>query len=394
MKKLVIFSLILCLLPLTGCWDMREINEIGLVMAVGVDYRCSDTNKYIVTVQMANPSGGSKDEGKGSADNKVWVSSGEGETIFEAIRDLTKVASKRIMWAHNNLIIVGEELAKKDITSVVDFFTHNQELRMKTGVAVSHGEAKKYLNAKIGSGNIAGLEISKLFRYQKLTGKSVFSEMLGVYSDFTNEDAHSLITGIKFRRTDLIPEGPEQTQDLVELSGAAIFNHSKMVGWLSEEETRGLNWVSRGIDDTVVSVQVEEDKNSTVAIEVSNIKSKINSYVTDEIPNFTISVSGKARIVEEDKSLSLTLDELKNKVEKLANNKIKDEITLGINKSQKEYKSDVLDLKKVLHIQHKKEWNKKYKSVWNELFPNVPIKVTVDIDITSSSLNQIPANYK
>ena len=45
------------MLLVSGCWDMREINELGLVMAVAVDKSTNYPNNYLVTVQLANPKG-------------------------------------------------------------------------------------------------------------------------------------------------------------------------------------------------------------------------------------------------------------------------------------------------------------------------------------------------
>lgn len=399
MKKLVIFILLISIIMLPGCWDMREITEIGLVMAVGIDRSPGNPGKFLVTVQIADPTGskgGGGEQEQNKSSKSVWVSSGEGNTIFEAIRDLTKVSSKRIMWAHNNLILIGEDLAREDITAVVDFFTHNHELRMKTAVAITHGNAKDYLVSKIGTGEIPGLAVSKLFRYQKLAAQSYYNELLDIYTDFNREEGNSLISGIKIRKPS-IPSGQEKEnkeEDQVELSGAAVFGHSKMLGWLTPEETKGLSWVLNGTERTLMSVSMADHNNAVIAVETYSVKAKINSYINGETPSFDISVSGKGSIVEEDSNSNLNINELKSEVENLVNQKIKEEMALGIHKVQKEYRSDVLYLGGLIHIQHEKEWKEKLGKKWNLTFPEVPINIHVNINIISSTLNQEPANYK
>ncbi len=144
MKKIrTVFLLLIILISpglLNGCYDLREINELGFVTAVGID-KADSPNRFIVTVQIANPSSGSDD--KGSMKNEVWIGTAEGKSIFDAVRKLTGISSKRIMWAHNNVVIIGESLAREGIIPVIDYFTHNLELRMKVGLVVSEGDAKE-----------------------------------------------------------------------------------------------------------------------------------------------------------------------------------------------------------------------------------------------------------
>jgi spore germination protein KC len=374
---------------------MRELNEIGMVMSVAIDKSKSDNGEFEVTVELANPSSKTGNDTEGGIAGKVWISSAKGLTVFEAIRNLSKVASKRIMWAHNNLIIVGEELARNDITAVMDFFTHSPELRMKTWITVSYGEAKPYLKAKIGSGDIPGLEISKLFRYQMLAAKSVDSEMLNIYTDFCTDHESSLISGVSLSKVDeALSGGEKEEKNMLKLEGAAVFSRSKMKGWLSENETRGINWAMGKTEDTIISVKTSEEQNSAFAVETHNVKSKIDVDIKEGKPHFIINITGEGNITEEDRSSFISMEELKNKLEELVNNKIKEDITLGLKKVQKDYNSDVLDLGQILNRKNNKEWKEKLHKEWEEIYPSVPVQVIVNIDIKSSTLNQIPANYR
>jgi spore germination protein KC len=47
--------LLVAMLLLTGCWDIREIDKLGFVTAVGVD-RAKAPDKFRVTVQIPDPS--------------------------------------------------------------------------------------------------------------------------------------------------------------------------------------------------------------------------------------------------------------------------------------------------------------------------------------------------
>jgi spore germination protein KC len=112
---------ILSIFYLAGCWDIREINEIGFVMAAGVD-KAKDSDKFVVTVQLANPKPIAAEKGKAAQGEPIWVLSAEGRTIFEAVRELSLVSSRRIVWGHNYIVIIGQSLAENNIGPVIDFF--------------------------------------------------------------------------------------------------------------------------------------------------------------------------------------------------------------------------------------------------------------------------------
>ena len=278
-RKRIIFLLFVVLNPFifSGCWDLREINEIGLVTAVGID-KGTEPNKYAVTVQMANQSAeGSSDSGS-KAKSEMWIGTEEGSSVFDAARKLSSVSSRRIMWAHNNVVIIGESLAREGIIPVVDFFTHNPELRMKSAVAIANGDAEKYVAAKVGMESPSGVAFIFLESYRALSAESVESHMLQVSADIKNKYSSPLITAIDLKELTKQPEEGNKGgggSETVKLSGAAVFKRDRMIGWLSPEETRGVSWIRNETKNTVVTVTDPEYGNKSVAVETHDVKAKI-----------------------------------------------------------------------------------------------------------------------
>lgn len=390
MKKIRRLLLILILVNhifLSGCWDSREINEIGLVTAVGVD-KDESTNNFLVTVQVANPSSGSS--GGDSEGKNEWIATGEGESIFDAARKLVEISSRRITWAHNNVVIIGESLAKAGIIPVIDFFTHNPELRMKTAVVVSKGDAREYVAAKAGMESPSGLSFILLEGYRAISAENVESHMLQVSSSLKNKYTNPLISEISFNKSIMNAEEGNNKQETIDLSGTAIFKRDKMLGWLSPEESLGIAWILDETDYTLVTVKDPEHENESVSVETSGIKVKIQSEVVDGMPRVSIRLTGKGKIVEEDDTTGSGINELKGNVAKLISKKIEDTIKNSLEIVQKKYMVDVLGLAAIVHTQNDRVWHKELSDKWEKIFPEIPIKVSVDIKINSSTLNQEP----
>lgn len=391
MKKLIAVFLVLNNIFLTGCWDMREINDLGLVMAVGVD-RDKKTKNFVVTAQIARPSAIAGGKTGGGGELPVWIGSAEGKTIFEAVRNLAKFSSRRVMWAHNNIVIIGQSLAEEDITPVMDFFVHNAELRMKTWIAVAHGDAKTYVAAQTGMESIPAISLAELFRYHELPAESVASDMLHVFSDFKSESRQPLLSALREKKK-LASEGGGGSsggQGQIELAGAAVFKDRKMVGVLTPEDTRGVAWVRKDTKKAVIAVTGYENEEDKVSVEIKNSKLNIGSSIKGQIPAIDINLKVEGVISEQDTLDNTHIDDFKAKVEKLTSEEITREIRLGVDKVQKDYKSDILGFGRVVHIEHKKEWYGGLKEKWNDIFPQVPVNINVETKIKSSVLFEEP----
>lgn len=394
MKKVFTAILIFSIIILTGCWDSREMNELGLVMAVGID-KASDSNNYIVTVQVVHSKQASQSGSEtGSNTAPVFVLTAQGKTLFDATRELIKISSKRIMWAHNYIIIIGESVARDSIIPVIDYFTHNPELRMKTPVVVSKGKAMDYLTIKSGMEDITGITFSDIYGYAHFSAEFIETDLLSVSQNYNSEYAQPVISAIDFNKSRLILGDviSKEPVDQVQFGGSAVFQKDKMIGWLSPDETKGLAWIFNETGSTLETVPDPSNSKKFLSVETENVKTNIKTSVDDGKPAVTFEVSGTGSIVEEDNTTNLSLDELKKSVEGLVEKDIANNICMCLYKLQRVYASDVIGLARYVRTQHNDEWENGIKKQWKEIYPQMPVTVSVKININSSTIKQKPMN--
>jgi spore germination protein KC len=399
-KVISLILVVLNMIALSGCWDLREINEIGFVTAAGID-KGKGTNKYIITVEIANPSqsGGNSGGDSSSMSNVVWIGTAKGDSLFDATRKLANISSRRIIWAHNNVIVIGQSLAKEGIIPVVDYFTHNHELRMKTAVVVANSDAKKYISSNIGMDKPSGMSYSVMERHRGLSGESVESDMLSVSAEIRNRYGNPLISRIRLKSSVIQSKDTSSGKNVktgltlktVALGGAAVFKRDKMLGWLSNKQALGVAWILNQTINTEVTVLDSQHGNKSVSVQTEGVKTKIKTKIVGGIPRMAIYISGRGQIVEEDGFTNKSIDEVKRHVEKLIDKKIKNEVKDSLKVVQKKYKVDCLGFSDIVHTQNASEWRSGLKDNWQKLFPNVPISISVEIDINSSTLNEEPS---
>ncbi|WP_394218820.1 hypothetical protein [Halobacillus trueperi] len=83
MKKiLLIVFLWIPLILLTGCGDVKEIQDLNYATAIGTDYK---DNKYVTYVQMISLNTLSNTEGSGSSSPEIMVSETSASTFSDAL---------------------------------------------------------------------------------------------------------------------------------------------------------------------------------------------------------------------------------------------------------------------------------------------------------------------
>lgn len=82
-------------LPLGGCWNSRELNELAVVSGIGMDL-VPETDEYRVTFQLVNPSSTSTSTSPGSGKPAVVVVSATDKTMFGALRRASKHVTRQL----------------------------------------------------------------------------------------------------------------------------------------------------------------------------------------------------------------------------------------------------------------------------------------------------------
>ncbi|HLO11675.1 MAG TPA: Ger(x)C family spore germination protein [Pseudoneobacillus sp.] len=379
--------IILSLFILTSCGAKREINELALVMAVGID-KAKDGGVE-VTVQVARPADARGQTGapSGNTGDPIWAASAEGKTIFEAIRNLAAFSTRRVFWAHNFAIVISEDLAKEGIQDVLDFFTRNQELRMRTWIIVTPDKAKEVVSTLTGLEVIPGEAIDKLFRYSQITAVSPKSELIDVQAAFLSESSEPVIARVKLvdRGVSNKKPGQQGAYQQIQLSGAGVFKGEKLVGTLSSEETKGLLPFIEKVESGVVVLKCPRDESKSITLETKHEKFDVIPGYKKNKPSFLIKMKLDTDVVEASCPFTIDNNQEVKELEKELEKSVKENIETVVKKAQKEYQSDFLELGKVFNNKYPSEW-KKMKNTWPQQFADAKVKVKVDADIRSAVL--------
>ncbi|WP_312099351.1 Ger(x)C family spore germination protein [Niallia sp.] len=381
---IIIFSSLL----LTACAGKREINDLALVMGVGIDKGSKD-GTIKVTAQVSRPGDARGQTGAptGQSGETTWNVEGEGESIFEAIRNLTAISSRRVFWAHNFIIVINEEVAKEGIGDIIDFFTRNPELRMRTLIALTPDKASEITATITSLEVIPGEALSKLFRYTNISTLAPHTEIKDLLAAYLSDSTEPILARISLEERKIDSLKPEEGAKLkqVELSGAGVFNNDKLVGILQADELQGVILFRDKIDSGVVVVACPKEPKSEISVELNKQKFDVDPIYKNNEVSFNAKLNATVTVVEAGCPFSVSDKELVEKLEKAVEAKLKEDINKSISKIQKEYKSDVLELGKVFQNEYPYEW-KTMKKDWANIFSTAEVNLSIHANVESGSL--------
>lgn len=391
--KFIVFLSICTVLMLSACEvGKRELGDLALVMAVGID-EGKEKGLKKVTIQVVRPADARGQTGapSGQTGDPIWSASAEGETIFHAIRNLSTFSSRRVFWAHNFVIVINEDLAREGIKDVIDFFTRNPELRMRTWVVVTPEKASAVVSTMTGLETVPGEAFDKLFRYTPISTQAPRTQMMDLQAAYLSESSEPILARALLINRGISNKKPGQagSVDQIELAGAGVFKDDKLVGILKPVEVRRILPFIEPLDTGVLILKCPDDKDKKLTVELKNQKFKVKPSLKDNKPVFDIYYETDASVVEAACTISLDDRKKVKDLEHQMNITVKKELTAVLDKAKNEYKSDFIELGKVLMNHYPYEW-RTIGPKWEDTFPTVAINIHIQSEVVDTVLLKKP----
>ncbi|ALC85625.1 spore gernimation protein GerC [Bacillus sp. FJAT-22090] len=393
-KCLIVLSLLS--LMLTGCWDKRELNELALVMGLGID---KIDDEYLASIQVVLPGEVSPIKG-GTGRSPVTLFIAKGKTINEAIRNVTSISPRTLYIGHLQMVIIGEELAQEGIGSLLDYLSRYWEARSDFYLAIAKDStAEKILNVQTTLENIPA---NNFFHILKTSEESLSSTtamtLAKLIIDLEREGKEGVLTGIKLLGDEKSGSSKQNVETILpsaylKLEEIAVFNHDKLVGWLSPEEGKGYNSITNHVKNTIGILSCPDE--GTLNVHGITSKTKLKSKMANGKPEIEVSVHLTGNVGEVDCQIDLNKEETFKKLNKLYEEEIKKNINDTVKFVQEDLGSDIFGFGAKIHQDHPEEW-KKLKKNWDEEFKEVPVNIKVKVEIrhTGSVINPILKTIK
>lgn len=361
------FPAIAAMFFLSACWDQHLLKDVKLFMAASFDLTAD--GKILDELSAPNIN---KNPGSGPAEGHT-IATGIGNTPREARGDADRKNDKIFDASKLRVLIIGSELAKQDMYSVLDLFYRDPKSSLSAKVVIAEGMANDVLRLDVEEGKISSYlfdllksqEIASLIPEENI--QSICAEMFDPGEDFTlpflrpNDDGKTasalgvaLFNGKKF--TGHVLTGDEAVIFLL-LDGNAGKSpkFTKRIAESESEEFSPQNFVSFNVKKANETLEVKVDNQRVIADINLSLKIEITDYPRNQLYK-------KQEIAKLNKKLS-----------ELMTNDAVEAI-----KVLQEANSDSFGIGRRLIAHYPEYW----KQVdWKKEYPNVSITPHVDLEI-------------
>jgi spore germination protein KC len=383
--------IILISLLFGGCAPAsHEINTLGIVISIGID---KAEEGYMVTYQVLNPKAIVSASQKSTNESPVIIYTQKGSDLFEIKRKITEESPRKMYFSHLRSVVISEEVAQEGILTILDFFTRGHEFRTDFYFLIACGTTANHLLSAItplepvsGLGIYDSLEIS-----EKNWAPIKAIKILEIVNDIMSEGKNPVLTGVEYHEVDnnsnSLNSLKQSTPTKIKFSRLGAFANDKLVGWLSEYESKGYNYISSDVKSTVEYIAY--DDHNRITFEVIQLDSKTKVYLLDDEPAIKIEINLKANISAVTSDIDLTDEDIVDKVRVLIEEKIEGFCYAALSRSQDDLGTDIFGFGEEIHKKYPKLW-KNISKDWNNVFGILAVNVDVKVEINKLGQNTKP----
>ena len=374
MKIKKIFLLLLIFI-LTSCYDNKELNNIAILTATEIN---KIDDNYIINAEIVNPQAPDKQTTK---EAPFIIYTGKGKTIKEAYRQIKLSSSRYLYPEHLQILIINENLAKEDISEVLDFYLRDPSIRTEFNILI--GKDNNILSPTTPIEEISSTSIYETIKtnntYQGVANLTTLNELATMS---LNPNTEIIIPSIKLKNITKEADTEENTNNtkvetMYELSGLAIFKNNKLQGYLDNEQSISYNLLKNNIHNSILTYECE--KNKYLSAEIIDSKSKII------IKNNKININVKASVTINESNCNLKLNDNNNieLLEKKLSIHLKNNLKKDINYIRDTYNSDVYGFLDEIYKHDYQEYLKVKDTWYSSKYKSYPIDITTKINIVS-----------
>ena len=349
-KKIFLIALIQLL---TGCWNYRELNNCAIVTGMSIDY---NNDSYVVSLLFSNST---KDE------KNTSILSGEGESIYEAIKKISLSVPKEIYISHLSYVIISDEVAKKGITPVLDYLMREPESNQNFNLIISKNyKAKEILSVITPLSDYPSQNINSTIKVSE-------KEQARVIDSSFNQFISTLLSpGINpIANSITLIDNKKNTK----IDNLAIFKKDKLIDWATIDESIGINMLKGNVKNLYTNISI---KNSNMVITCTKYKIK-KEYKNNK---FIVKIYCEGVIKEIDNKLNINDKNVINLIEKETSKKLKEYTNSAISKS-KILRTDILGYGNYIYKHNHNSFNKIHD--WDNYFSALNTEVRINFKLTN-----------
>lgn len=305
MKKLLMCLFLTASIFLNGCFSYIDINNVVFVTSVIVDI--DKENKPVVYLEIFKSA---RAASKAAETAQRIVLKGTGKTVYEAVNDINLASSFQINYTQNKAIIYTKRAAAQGIENYLDIFRRDVNAIIKPYLLVYDGDVERLAKGNFQGQEYIGLFVWDLIGNVRSSPRAVQSSLNRYLSRRLAPSKTDVLTVLKINNEEPVPA--------LVINGGAIMKNNKLAEMLPQSEGEAYNFLIDAVSLGSMEVADPRDKTKYISLAIENSKTNTDVNMKGNNIQVTKQMNIKARIVEVQKYMDLTdeqLDEIRKGAE-------------------------------------------------------------------------------
>ncbi len=250
-KGTLIFFLVVLFVFLPTAFNKESQTDVRAIMtAIGID---KSNDEYEVSCLMVIPTTGT------DPNSGIQLVSAKGETVSQAVNQLSRDLGKEIGFAHCDIIIMNDEAIEENITKTLDYFIRGYNITKKAYVVNCPEGAKEMLKTTLKEKSLPTLLLANLVNREDNAVMGVGSDVDLIYRNYFEKSGVNYLNVFELKKDD--SESGGDLQNSGENGGS-----SSSMGGQEEQKKLTSNNKLVFLKNGVKSCEIEQDEGTLYSI--------------------------------------------------------------------------------------------------------------------------------
>lgn len=359
---LCLVLIFLSLLSFSGCWDQKELESLALVQILGLDLS-DDGRELLVSTMIAIPSklGVTGEGGGGGEGPGVTTLSIQAPSIYEAFNRINTTLNREVTLLQNQVLLIGEALAKKGIGPWIDNLLRFPEMRRTLLIFICQGKATELFKVEPPLENNPAEYLRDLILLSKYSGMfplTTIHDFIKRYESYAQQNYGPILApyhGESAAKTDgskpeqpTAGENPGQSEPKppappkgVRIIGTAVFKGDKVIGSLDLYETQMMQLLTNQFSEAYLTIDDPYQAETIIAFQLKKGLPIQIKYFKETPPRFSVRLELEANLVSIQSGIDYSQPDKEAFLGRAIAKVLKNRIKKVIAKSQDQFQSDI-----------------------------------------------------
>ena len=250
-KYLLLIISILLVMSTTGCSSYTELNDLGIVSLLGIDYKNNNYQVYVTIMK------GKQNDGTLEKEQTYLYT--EAKTIEEAFKKITLQSDKKIYLSHVDTLLLTKNLIDNHLKDIIHNFLNNNESRNNFYLVLLKDDIKTYFDKEI-----TAEEINKLVE--------INHKESGTISEI---DFESFLRNLLIDNNTTIPT-ISYTDNHLNVEGITLIKNYKVFDTLGIEDSILLNLMNNQVKNATIEDIRIYDNETTIKTNKNKVTISLN----------------------------------------------------------------------------------------------------------------------